>query len=55
MRTAFFLLALAITGPASAQSGNHLEVIHHPNYDKSVFMPFSPALKIKSGALRKPR
>jgi len=36
---------------ASAQSGNHLEIIHHPNYDKSVFMPFSPAIKVKSGKL----
>jgi len=32
--------------PARAQSGNHLEIIHHPNYDKSVFMPFSPAIKV---------
>ena len=32
-------------------SGNHLEVIHHPQYDKSVFMPFSPAIKVKSGKL----
>src|SRR2546425_8033995 len=36
---------------ARAQSGNHLEIIHHPNYDKSVFMPFSPAIKIKSGRI----
>ena len=36
---------------ASAQSGNNLEVINHPNYDKSVFMPFSPAIKVKSGKL----
>ena len=32
-------------------SGNNLEIIHHPNYDKSVFMPFSPAIKIKSGKI----
>ena len=37
--------------PASAQSGDHLETIHHPNYDKTVFMPFVPALKVKSGKL----
>ncbi|HXM83933.1 MAG TPA: RidA family protein [Burkholderiales bacterium] len=37
--------------PALAQSGDHLEIIHHPNYDKSVFMPFSPAIKIKSGKI----
>ena len=28
-----------------------MEVIHHPNYDQSVFMPFVPAIKIKSGKL----
>ena len=46
--------ALAFTfaaAPARAQSGNHLEIIHHPNYDKSVFMPFSPAIKIKTGKI----
>ena len=37
--------------PALAQSGDHLETIHHPDYDKSVFMPFVPALKVKSGKL----
>ena len=37
--------------PVIAQSGDHLEVVHHPNYDKSVFMPFVPALKVKSGKL----
>jgi 2-iminobutanoate/2-iminopropanoate deaminase len=36
---------------AQAQSGDHLETIHHPNYDKTVFMPFPPALKVKSGKL----
>ena len=43
-------LTLAAT-PLLAQSGNNLEIIHHPNYDKSVFMPFSPAIKIKSGKI----
>ena len=44
--------ACALIAPvALAQSGEHLEVINHPNYDKSVFMPFSPALKVKSGKL----
>src|SRR6266581_1614833 len=43
-------LALA-AAPARAQSGDHLETIHHPNYDKSVFMPFAPAIKIKSGRI----
>jgi len=51
---AFAFGALAFTfaaAPARAQSGNHLEIIHHPNYDKSVFMPFSPAIKVKSGKI----
>ena len=39
------------SAPAVAQSGDHLETIHHPDYDKSVFMPFVPALKVKSGKL----
>jgi len=46
---AFVTLALA-AAPALAQS-KHLETIHHPNYDKSVFMPFAPAIKIKSGKI----
>jgi enamine deaminase RidA (YjgF/YER057c/UK114 family) len=29
----------------------HMEVIHHPDRDESVFMPFVPAIKIKSGKL----
>src|ERR1700754_2254154 len=36
--------------PANAQNQN-MEVIHHPNYDKNVFMPFVPAIKIKSGKM----
>jgi len=47
---AFGALAFA-AAPARAQSGDHLETIHHPNYDKSVFMPFAPAIKIKSGRI----
>src|SRR5438128_9899440 len=43
-------LALA-AAPARAQSGDHLETIHHPDYDQSVFMPFAPAIKIKSGRI----
>ena len=46
-----FLSALAFASAACAQSGNNLEIIHHPNYDKSVFMPFSPAIKVKSGKI----
>lgn len=37
-----------VSAPAQAQN-QHMEVIHHPNYDKTVFMPFVPAIKIKSG------
>ena len=46
---ALALMALPAS-PAQAQNA-HMEIIHHPNYDKSVFMPFAPAIKIKSGKL----
>ena len=36
------------TAPTHAQN-QHMEIIHHPSCDKSVFMPFVPAIKIKSG------
>jgi 2-iminobutanoate/2-iminopropanoate deaminase len=49
---AVIALSLAAAAPAArAQSGDNLEIVHHPNYDKSVFMPFSPAIKVKSGKL----
>jgi 2-iminobutanoate/2-iminopropanoate deaminase len=52
MKNVLVLLALSMVATlACAQSGNNLEIIHHPNYDKSVFMPFSPAIKIKSGKI----
>ena len=44
------LAAVTFSVPAAAQSPN-LEIIHHPNYDKTLFMPFSPAIKIKSGKI----
>jgi 2-iminobutanoate/2-iminopropanoate deaminase len=44
------VLAMLISAPAKAQN-QHMEVIHHPDYDKSVFMPFVPAIKIKSGKI----
>ena len=44
------VLAVAAS-PVLGQSGDKLEIIHHPNYDKTVFMPFSPAIKVKSGKL----
>ena len=37
--------------PASTQSGEHLETVHHPGYDTTISMPFVPAIKIKSGKL----
>jgi enamine deaminase RidA (YjgF/YER057c/UK114 family) len=43
-------LAILASAPANAQNQN-MEVIHHPNYDKNVFMPFVPAIKIKSGKI----
>jgi 2-iminobutanoate/2-iminopropanoate deaminase len=42
---------LLVPTPASAQSGEHLEAIHHPGYDQTVSMPFVPAIKVKSGKL----
>jgi len=52
MRKALCFAALScIASSTLAQSGNHLEIIHHPDYDKTVFMPFSPAIKIKSGKI----
>ena len=36
--------------PATAQN-QHMEIIHHPDYNKNVFMPFVPAIKIKSGKI----
>lgn len=52
MKKAIFLAALMLAAsPAAAQSGDNLEIIHHPNYDKSLFMPFSPAIKVKSGKM----
>jgi hypothetical protein len=34
---------------AEPEHGGH--PIHHPNNDKNVFMPFVPAIKIKSGKI----
>ena len=54
LRIAAALAAGAImvaAAPARAQPSPNLEIIHHPNYDQTVFMPFSPAIKIKSGKL----
>ena len=49
---AIFGIAAAALAPAPAKAQNqHMEVIHHPNYDRNVFMPFVPAIKIKSGKI----
>jgi enamine deaminase RidA (YjgF/YER057c/UK114 family) len=42
--------AVLAATPAQAQN-QHMEIVHHPNYDRSVFMPFVPAIKIKSGKI----
>jgi enamine deaminase RidA (YjgF/YER057c/UK114 family) len=58
-----FALILAISGFTAAMLASahahapaptpnpHMETIHHPNYDKTVNMPFPPAIKIKSGKI----
>jgi hypothetical protein len=44
--------AMAQSAPAvDTTPSKHLEIIHHPDYDKTVFMPFVPAIKIKSGKI----
>jgi 2-iminobutanoate/2-iminopropanoate deaminase/2-aminomuconate deaminase len=54
LRLALFVLALgsvaATSLPARAQN-QHMDIIHHPNYDRGVFMPFVPGIKIKSGKI----
>jgi enamine deaminase RidA (YjgF/YER057c/UK114 family) len=56
LRTMFVLAALGfgivtlVPSPTQAQN-SHMEIINHPNYDKTVFMPFSPAIKIRSGKI----
>ena len=58
-------LALLMLAPAGAQTplttlpsavpqplaSPHMEIIHHSDYDKTVFMPFVPGIKIKSGKI----
>jgi len=48
MRPAALVFATGVlaSAPAAAQN-QHMEIIHHPNYDMSVFMPFVPAIKIR--------
>jgi enamine deaminase RidA (YjgF/YER057c/UK114 family) len=40
-----------VAAPGKTSNNPHMEIIHHPNYDRAVFMPFVPAIKIKSGKL----
>jgi enamine deaminase RidA (YjgF/YER057c/UK114 family) len=47
----FSVATTALTATPAAAQNQHMEVIHHPNYDKSVFMPFVPAIKINSGKI----
>jgi len=50
--TAAVALSLMLLLPGRAFSQNqHMEVVHQPNYDKSVSMPFVPAIKINSGKI----
>jgi enamine deaminase RidA (YjgF/YER057c/UK114 family) len=56
LRVAFGMLVLGMSAaalaPTSASAQNqHMEIIQHPNYDRTVFMPFVPAIKIKSGKI----
>jgi enamine deaminase RidA (YjgF/YER057c/UK114 family) len=44
------LAVVFFPSPAPAQN-QHMEVIHHAEYDRSLVMPFVPAIKIKSGKL----
>jgi len=38
--------------PATNSTPNpHMEAIHHPDYDRTVNMPFVPAIKVKSGKI----
>jgi len=48
-----FGLSIMTVSYANAQTppNPHMEAIHHPNYDRSVNMPFVPAIKIKSGKI----
>jgi len=35
--------------PPNSTPNPHMEAIHHPDYDRTVNMPFVPAIKVKSG------
>src|SRR3972149_9572482 len=36
---------------AAAAQSRHMEIVHHPDYNRAHFMPYVPAIKIKSGKI----
>ncbi len=45
---------LAAPTPSAAQTAapsEHIEAVHHPGFDKSLNMPFVPAIKVASGKM----
>src|SRR5262245_4509080 len=48
---AFVFAVTALTPIPAAAQNQHMEIIHHPDYNKNVFMPFVPAIKVKSGKI----
>lgn len=41
-----------VARPASGEApSKHMEVIHHPDYNRNYFMPYVPAIKIKTGKI----
>jgi enamine deaminase RidA (YjgF/YER057c/UK114 family) len=49
--TALLLLAGTPSAAQTPAPSEHIEVIHHPGFDKTVNMPFVPAIKIASGRM----
>src|SRR5258708_32566591 len=43
--------ATAHSKPVVTTPSKHLEIIHHPDYATTVFMPSIPAIRIKSGKI----
>lgn len=46
----FVLIGLAIGG-CSAPSSSHFEYVHFDDYDPSINMPYTPAIKVTSGRI----
>ena len=38
-------------GQTAAAPSEHIEVVHHPGFDKTVNMPFVPAIRVASGRM----